>query len=275
MNDDTTKWLLCCVQIPDLCPVKNFLVALLLIITSYPLAAQRIHAHNDYQQPRPLTNALQHKVFSIEADVYLTRRGLVVAHDKKDTAAAPLLETLYLQPIITLFNKHKGRISADKKYTPVLMIDSKESLLSSGGEAVIATLIKLLAPYRSVFDRSVNTKAVQIVISGDRGAISKWSSYPSYLLFDGRPAEVYDSAARARVAFISDSYTKYVSAGDSTSQVKELVKKIHSQHQLLRLWGHPDNAGEWKRLQQLGVDIINTDKVEECSWYFLKAHSQQ
>lgn len=255
---------------PDLCPVKNFLIALLLAGCSYPLAAQRIHAHNDYQQPLPLIHALKQKVFSIEADVYLTRRGLVVAHDKKDTAAAPLLETLYLQPIIALFNKHKGRISADKKYAPVLVIDVKEN-----GEAVIATLIKLIASYRSVVDRSVNAMAVQIVISGDRGPIAEWSSYPSWLFFDGRPAEVYDSAARTRVAFISDSYTRYATAGDSTLQVKELVKKIHSRHQLLRLWGHPDNPGEWKRLQQLGVDIINTDQVEACSRYFLKAHSRE
>jgi hypothetical protein len=40
---------------------------------------------------------------------------------------------------------------------------------------------------------------------------------------------------------------------------------------LLRLWAIPDNAAAWQRLQQLGVDIINTDKVEECREFFLNA----
>jgi hypothetical protein len=56
------------------------------------------------------------------------------------------------------------------------MIDIKEN-----GEAVIAALIKLLSSHRSVFDRSVNKKALQIVISGDRTISSKWSSYPTYI----------------------------------------------------------------------------------------------
>jgi alkaline phosphatase len=37
---------------------------------------------------------------------------------------------------------------------------------------------------------------------------------------------------------------------------------------LLRLWAIPDNPASWKRLQQLGVDIINTDKPAECRSYF-------
>ncbi len=237
---------------------------MLLIATSYSLTAQpRIHAHNDYQQPLPLTNALRNNVFSIEADVYLRNGQLVVAHDAKDVAAAPLLDSLYLQPIIRLFKKHNGRISNNKTYAPVLMIDIKES-----GEAVLAALLQLVAPHRSVFDRSVNARAVQLVISGDRGAVSTWASYPSYILFDGRPAEVYDSAALQRVAFISDAYNKYVTTADSSGRIQQLVTKVHDMGKLLRLWGIPDTAAAWQRLRDLGVDIINTDKVGECREFF-------
>lgn len=246
--------------------MKHFLFCMLLIATGYPLAAQpRIHAHNDYQQVVPLTNALHNEAYSIEADVYLTSRGLVVAHDRKDTAAAPLLVSLYLQPIIKLFKQHDGRISHSKTYTPVLMIDVKDN-----GEAVIATLIQLVATHRFVFDRLVNAMAVQLVISGNRGAVSTWASYPSYIFFDGRPYEVYDSATLQRVAFISDNYNNYVSKEDSTSRIAALVKKVHGMGKLLRLWATPDNAAAWQRLQQLGVDIINTDMVEECREFFFK-----
>ena len=77
----------------------------------------------------------------------------------------------------------------------------------------------------------------------------------------------------SRVAFISDSYFKYITPQDSTSRLEELVKKVHGMGKMLRLWATTDNPVSWKRLQQLGIDIINTDKVEECRNYFIK-HSQ-
>ena len=251
--------------------MKHFLFCLLIITTCFQLRSQPlIHAHNDYQQPIPLTNALQYQAFSIEADLYLRNGQLVVAHDppngghgKKDIAAAPALDSLYLQPIILLFKKYHGRISKSKTYSPVLMIDVKES-----GEAVLAALIQLLAPHPTIFNRSLNPMAVQIVISGDRGPQSKWTSYPPAILFDGRPYEVYDSATLQRVAFISDNYTNNVTVSDSTSRIQQLVTTIHGKGKLLRLWAIPDNASSWSRLQQLGVDIINTDKVRECSRFF-------
>ena len=242
----------------------KLLLVLLFYFTCFYSSAQLIHAHNDYQKPEPLTHALRHKAFSIEADIYLSGNRLLVAHDKKELATAKTLDILYLQPIIELYGRHSGTITEDSNYAPVLMIDIKEN-----GEAAIAELIKLVSTHRSVFDRSVNAKAVQIVISGNRGASSKWTSYPPYIFFDGRPKETYDSNTLQRVAFISDFYYNYAGKQDSNF-IELLVNKIHGMNKLLRLWGSPDNPETWKLLQQQGIDIINTDKVEECSNYFLK-----
>ena len=124
--------------------------------------------------------------------------------------------------------------------------------------------------HRPVFDRSVNTKAVQLVISGDRGSLSKWTTYPSYIFFDGRPNEIYDSAMLQRIALISDSWIGYnLPPIDDHQRLKDVVKKVHDMGKLLRLWASPDNPDSWKLQQQLGIDIINTDKVEECRNYFL------
>jgi alkaline phosphatase len=211
-----------------------------------------------------LTNALRYKVFSIEADVYLRDSTLLVAHTKNELATAPTLDALYLQPIIRLYSLHHGRISSDNQYAPVLMIDIKER-----GEAVLAQLIKQLSRYRSVFDRSLNPKAVQIVISGDRGAQPLWTTYPSYIFFDGRPYENYDSATLKRIGFISDSYANHAWPADSTAiNLQRLINKVHSQDKLLRLWGISDNPASWKQLRKQGIDIINTDKVAECRKYF-------
>ena len=247
--------------------MKRFLLCLSINLACFQSFTQLlIHAHNDYQKPEPLINALRHKVFSIEADIYLSDNRLLVAHDKKELSVAKRLDSLYLMPIIELFRQYKGTISGDSSYSPLLMIDIKEN-----GEAALAQLIKLVSQHRSVFDRSVNAKAVQLVISGDRGASSRWTSYPSYIFFDGRPKEIYDSATLQRVAFISDSYLNYINPQDSiTSRIGQVVKKIHGMGKLFRLWGSPDNFESWKLQQQLGVDIINTDKVAECRKYFLE-----
>jgi len=247
--------------------MKILLLCMLISLDCFQSSAQSlIHVHNDYQKAEPLTNALRHKAFSIEADIYLSDDRLLVAHDKKELATAKTLDSLYLQPIIELFRQYKGIISEDSSYAPVLMIDVKES-----GEVIIAQLIKRVSVHRSVFDRSVNKKAVQLVISGDRGATSSWASYPPYIFFDGRPNEVYDSVTLQRVAFISDSYLKYINPRDSsTSLIGQAVKKVHGMDKLFRLWASPDNPESWKLQQQMGIDIINTDKVEECRNYFLK-----
>lgn len=223
-----------------------------------------IHSHNDYEQAQPLTNALRYKVYSLEADVYLVNDTLKVAHDKKNLPAAPGLSALYIQPIVQLFDSNRGRISSVKNYAPVLMIDIKEN-----GEAALAALVRIVAAYPPVFDKKINPGAVQIVISGDRGDRSKWTSWPSFILFDGRINEPYTNEQLKKVAFISDSYLNYAKQKDSTDHlIEQLSEKAHQLKKILRLWAIPDNSSSWAHLKKLGVDIINTDKVEECRKYF-------
>jgi len=241
---------------------------LLLTILSIGLLTQAqpplIHSHNDYQQKEPLSNALRYQAFTIEADVYLVNNTLLVAHDTGELATAPSLEALYLQPIIALFAQYHGHISTDSNYAPILMIDIKRE-----GPAVLKKLLSILTPYPSVFNRSVNPHAVQMVISGDRGSPLTWTSYPSLILFDGSPNENYDHAVLQKIAFISEAYSKYSRPADSTdTRIQRIAKQVHQQRKLLRLWAIPDDPASWDHLHQLGVDIINTDHVAECRKHF-------
>lgn len=253
---------------------NGWLLILLMFSETATSQIPLIHAHNDFQRTEPLTNALRHRVYSIEADVFLVNDTLRVAHKENELAAAPTLWEMYLQPIIKLFNENKGCISTDSSYSPVLMIDVKKS-----SRASLANLVQLLSPHPSVFDRSTNPLAVQIVISGDRpprkkteedpDGESSWTRYPKYIFFDGRPKDDYDNATLQRVVFISDSYFNYVVPSDSIDHnIRQVVQKVHGMGKLLRLYTAPDSPAAWERLQKLGVDIINTDKVTECSNFF-------
>ena len=239
---------------------------LILIAFGSSLFAQvRIHAHNDYEKPQPLTNALSNKVFSVEADVFLVGSVLVVAHSPDQIKPDKTLTGLYIKPLVSLFQKNKGYLSSDTAYKVSLVIDIKEK-----GDLVLKNLEKLLQPYRKFFDRSVNPHAVQVIISGERGAITKWKSYQGYMFFDGRPTEQYDARTLKKVAVISDSYQNYVGSDtlEIPAKLQTVIDNVHQQGKLLRLWGAPDNERAWAFLSKAGIDIINTDKVDECRSFF-------
>ncbi|MFN8290257.1 MAG: hypothetical protein U0U70_08375 [Chitinophagaceae bacterium] len=233
------------------------------VVSAQPIL---IHAHNDYQQPQPLTKALQNQVYSLEADVYLVNDTLKVAHEAKELPAAPALSSLYIQPLVQLFAEHHNRVSAADNYAPVLMIDIKEN-----AAAVIPALVKLLSPYPQVFNRQINPLAVQIVLSGERGPLQTWTTWPAFIQFDGRPEEQYDAPTLERVAFISDAYLRYTRPADSLEvKLYQLALRTHKLGKKLRVWGIPDTEPSWENMHGLGVDIINTDKVAECRKYFGK-----
>ena len=54
-----------------------------------PRPLWRAHAHNDYLHPRPLLDALGHRFGSVEADIFLDGKQLLVAHDPVDLDPVP------------------------------------------------------------------------------------------------------------------------------------------------------------------------------------------
>ncbi|WP_229310949.1 phosphatidylinositol-specific phospholipase C/glycerophosphodiester phosphodiesterase family protein [Larkinella soli] len=234
--------------------------------------AQQIHSHNDYEKAEPLQAALRNQAGSIEADVYLVDGKLMVAHEKQQIQPGRTLDSLYLKPIAGLFDKYRdknfaGAVSKDRRYTFQLVIDVKDN-----GPETIKQLEAAIVPYRTCFDRAMNPLAVQLVISGNRPPIASWVDYPSYILFDGRPSELYDDETLKHVALISDTfrnYSRWDGNGDIPDKDKEtlkrFIKRAHSQNKPIRFWASPDQPNAWKQLARLGIDYINTDKVEECA----------
>ena len=246
---------------------------LFFIIGAAAKAQVKIHSHNDYLKPRPLYTALESKAFSIEADVFLTKHGLLVAHSLKETNRKKTLSALYIDPIIALFKKHHGKISADTAYKPTLVIDIKQN-----GQEVLAELVRMFKPLRNYFDRSLNPHAVQLIISGDRGPSTSWKNYPSYIYFDGRPYEEYEPDTIEKIGMISDNYFNYLLARNNkadTSKIRATVQKAHNWNKPFRFWASPDSESVWKLLHDTGADIINTDKPAACREFFDKLKSER
>jgi hypothetical protein len=98
------------------CPTGSLTAAIPAAVI--PLA--RAHAHNDYLHPRPLLDALDAGLTSVEADVWLAEGDLLVAHDRSDARSARTLRTLYLEPLRRIVRERSGRVYSGFPSQPVV-----------------------------------------------------------------------------------------------------------------------------------------------------------
>ena len=218
------------------------------------------HSHNDYEQQRPFALAFENGFGSIEADIWLKEGFLVVAHDAKDIDLNKTLSALYLDPLAKKITENKGSVYADGKKELQLLIDIKSDAI-----ATLNTLIAELKKYPSL----IHHKKIKFVISGNRPQPNDYVNYPSFIYFDGRPAESYDKKALKKVGLISDNYYKFAQwngkgeiAANQRAALVSVIEKSHAMGKPFRFWATPDTETSWKLFMELGVDYINTDKVE-------------
>jgi alkaline phosphatase len=108
-------------------------------------------------------------------------------------------------------------------------------------------------------------------VSGDVPPPGEWVDYPQHIHFDGRPTITYTSEQLDRLTLISASFKSYSSWNGRNElptydrvKLKEVIQRVHAQGKLIRFWAIPDNEAAWTELMDLGVDVINTDNVEEA-----------
>lgn len=257
--------------------VKGLLFCLVLFLnfwTTGLFAQQRTysvanaHAHNDYNHPVPFYTAYKAGFGSIEADVILYNDRLYVAHDTVGIRPRKTLQSLYLDPVQKAIQKHKGYVYADSAKKLLLLID-----LKTPAEPTLKALLHVLQQYKTVTD----CPGLQLVITGNRPAVSALTSYPSYLYFDGELNNSYDSEALDRIALFSDdfrTYTKWKGEGrlPDSARVKTeaAVTKAHRLSKPIRFWAAPDVPNAWRQLMKLDVDYINTDKISAISTFLKK-----
>jgi alkaline phosphatase len=225
------------------------------------------HSHNDYQQIIPFHKAWQRNFGSIEADIFLLNGKLIIAHDSTQLRRQWTLDSLYLGPLLLQIEKNKGHVYPDKKRSLQLMIDIKSEAIST-----LDKLVKTFAAYPSL----TNARTLKIVISGSRPPASQFASYPSWIFFDGELRRDYQRQELKKIEMLSDNFARYSDwkgigqlPEKDKEALKQMVDKAHQLGKKIRFWNAPDNVKSWKVFMELGVDYINTDKIEGLS-VFLK-----
>ncbi|MEY2835148.1 MAG: hypothetical protein RLZZ557_810 [Bacteroidota bacterium] len=225
--------------------------------------AGQAHSHNDYEQQQPFQLAYQEQFGSMEADIHLADGQLYVAHDSKDIHQARTLQKLYLDPINT-------QISKITKLQ--LLIDIKTEAIST-----LDALVRQLQAYPNI----IQAPHIQLVISGNRPPAEKWIYYPAYIKFDGRLETAYTPDQLSKVALLSESYFKYVKPSspwplqeNDRQRLKQVIEKGQQLGKPVRLWAHPDFPEAWEEMIKLGLDYINTDKINALSDFLTNRNKQ-
>ena len=242
--------------------------------SAYISPLHKAHSHNDYEQDRPLFEALDHGFCSVEADVHLVNGILLVAHDADEVDTARTLSSLYLEPLRKRIDQFNGSVyPAEPDISIQLLIDFK-----SPGPSTYMALKGELEKYRMYLTRFENGELKQgpitIVISGNR-PIQMVASDTSRLAFiDGRLADLNSGPGPELMPLISSSWSDtFTWKGNGPmpavekSKLEELVKQTHAQGKKLRFWGHPDVPAVWRQLNELEMDWINTDNIGSMASY--------
>lgn len=233
-----------------------------------PLA--RAHAHNDYEHPRPLLDALEQGFCSVEADVWLVEGDLLVAHDRNKVNAGRTLESLYLMPLHERVRANGGRVFRDgPEFT--LLIDFK-----SEAESTYAAMKVALARHGTMLTRFADgptrTNAVTVIISGNRPILTIAAETNRLAALDGRLSDLEILPPAHVMPLISDNWRSHFTwrgegemDGTELGKLRGLVARVHENGRRIRFWGVADTPAAWQLQFETGVDLINTDKLAELS----------
>lgn len=233
----------------------------------------RAHAHNDYEHPRPLFDALDHRFGSVEADIFLVGDQLLIGHDASELDPSRTLESLYLDPLAALVKANHGSVYRGWRHPLQLLIDIKTE-----GSSTYLELDRHLQRYKHLFTTyahgRVHPGAVTNVISGDRAARTPMEAQTVRRAFyDGRLTDLGSSAPASFISLISDNWAlNFTWLGDGAfpdaerQKLRSIVAQAHAHGQTVRFWNTPDVAvpardALWGELFAAGVDFLNTDDL--------------
>jgi hypothetical protein len=255
----------------------NVALALLVVAAAPPSPVaplRHAHAHNDYAHPRPLRDALAHGFTSVEADVFLSRGQLLVGHSWLELRPERTLEKLYLEPLRRRAREGGGYVYSDT--SPFyLLID-----LKTDAKATYDALSPLLAKYADVLsttrDGKFERKAVTAVISGNTPRDAIQGQKLRHAAIDGRPGDLDSDAPADLIPFISASWPSQLKwRGDGPmpeaerEKLRAYVARAHKRGRLVRFWATPEKTMVWHELRAAGVDLLNTDRLDEMRGFLL------
>jgi hypothetical protein len=223
------------------------------------------HAHNDYEHPRPLLDAIDQGFESFEVDVWFNAGEIGVSHDALSFKGT--LKSLYLDP---LAERVRRRGFAGQSFGPVfLWIDLKQ-----GDARLLDLLATQLAEYpfltRFADDGPSTSGQVTVILTGDDAGKKALVARPSPRPWarDSNSYRPDDPPADAKWGAYALNYNGFLSwngvgamPDSQRRQLRNLVNGVHRTGRQLRLFACPETREWWLEAKAAGVDFIGGDDL--------------
>lgn len=227
------------------------------------------HAHNDYEHPHPLDDALAAGFHSVEADVYFADGRFEVRHTVLEPVKGTL-EGLYLKPLQQKVDVRGSVLGDGEGFTLWVDFKDNDARLPEALEALLAQYPMLTR----IDGESVATGPVTVALTGDATAKQHFADLaaPRHAFRDSNDFRLDDPPADARWRYYALNYSGYVpwSGGGTPSAEAErklscLMSNAHALGRKVRLFNAPDVPEAWELFIRHGVDFIGTDQLDELS----------
>lgn len=221
------------------------------------------HSHNDYEQRRPLLDALALGYRSVEADIWLRDGELWVSH--KGRSFAGTLRELYLDPLQARVDR-SGSVSGDGE-TFLLWLD-----LKSGEDELVLALRQLLARYPMLTrmdGEKTQSGPVTIILTGDESAKRAYTAGAGsrFACRDSNEL-VADESRDSLHLWYALSWPDWFSwdgegpiPSAERNRLRALVDAVHRLGRRLRLYHLPEAESVWNEALDAGVDLLSTDQL--------------
>jgi hypothetical protein len=222
------------------------------------------HSHNDYEQTRPLADALAAKFYSVEADCWLRNGDILLSHD--GVAFKGKLKDVYLDPLQARVDA-MGSVYGDGVQFQ-LWIELKD-----GSAEMRTALAALLEPYSmlTVFtDGSVTAKPVTAVLTGNDQSKKAYVDERTTrkATRDRGSYDVSDAPADNKSSWYGIRWGTYMT-WDGTMTIPDsertrlgcLVGDIHRKGAKVRFWANPETTAYRQVAIDTGIDLIGTDEL--------------
>jgi hypothetical protein len=226
------------------------------------------YSHNDYENSRPLHQALALGYRGVEVDLVLQKGELRAAHSGSESKGGRTLETMYLRPLRAILHQC-GRVLNP---TISLLLNLE---LKGRSRPAYDSLLAMLARYSDLFEERSpqGIAAVEIVLVG-------WSpaAHEARTAIERRLGSQYKITTLSSIAapglpesvrLVSLDYGKTIGwsgrgpvpqrAGTWLSRVRAV--KGRSPRYLARAYNAPPSAAVYRLLLDGGIDLIGTEDL--------------
>jgi hypothetical protein len=214
------------------------------------------YSHNDYENERPLVDAVAAGYRGVEADVFLVEGELRVGHDRRSAGWAGTLEATYIAPLAAHVARC-GRLTGEREHPFLLALEIKEPSRPAY-DAVVA----LLARHPGAFDLAGTAPhaPIRVVMVG-------WHPSDVPVNHQRRVSRREDTLTAGAAVLLSLDYGKTVGRPwRSAAARRRWLRTVaalerRAPDRMLRVHNVPVRRAIYLELLGAGVDLIGTKRL--------------